>query len=231
MDRRVRLLEETFDFIESTENSSIVQRCFQLLADEEVLPEYNLIHDFLNEEFFQRVADIMIEHRNDPLVQISAIKFVDTCQAIEPDGDLAWNVIEESTFPEAVYEAIRGCPNDAVLQANGLEMLRSFGPNTLLRDDWLPPTLVTNAMKNHPLDPEVQSAACQLLDNIMGCIDPFFEEDYAKLDTLSDREYIDAALTAIKNHPNNDVFDAWRSSFSQTFRNIPKKEILLFTQT
>ena len=54
-------------------------------------------------------------------------------------------------------------------------------------------------MRNHPLDAEVQRTACALFTNLMECRDDKEDEEHI-LDTLSDKEYICAALAAVTNH-------------------------------
>ena len=92
-----RLLEEIIEFSESSANASIADFCFQLLNnDETLMPEYN--RDFLDEGFFDRVADIMDEHKNHAQLQKSAMEFESTCTDTEPQ--VVW-------FLSAAYRKFR----------------------------------------------------------------------------------------------------------------------------
>ena len=97
-------------------------------------------------------------------------------------------------------QALLGHINDAALQALGLETLRGHAYH-IVNDRW-PLTLITTAMRNHPLDTQIQRTACGLFTNLIDCIED--SDIYEPIvDTLSEKEYICAALTAVRNHSGN----------------------------
>jgi hypothetical protein len=189
------------EFSESSANASVANYCFQLLnSDETLMPVYN--NNFLTEELFDRVGVIMGEHENEAQLQKSAMEFEFTCTDTVPESAfwfLVWDT-GDSSYLIAVRQALYRHSNDAALQALGLQVLRGHAYHVVIHR-W-PLTLITTAMRNHPLDAQVQKTACALFTDLMECRDEEEDEEHV-FDTLSDKEYICAALAAVTNHPGN----------------------------